>query len=230
MKTIKFWNNSTFDIGSPKPAKNELPEWYKKTKSYVKEKNSYEVNEHGLTSNATIKKCIPVFDALTAGYLINTWSDLHINQKDGQAYYYWSYGKINFHPKEQVEYHPFVRQGQNFVAKIQTALGIETPPGYSVLLLPPMHRDNQMIILPAIIDTDTYNAPLELPFTLKDDDFEGLIPCGTPIAQVIPIKRDTWTSEIEIRTPEEQSQILFNIRKFFINSYKNNFWVRKNYN
>lgn len=230
MKEIIFWNNSNVDLDAPKPANKDLPEWYKNTNAYINGKNNFTVESVGISSNSTIKKCMPVFDALTTGYLLYTPSDLYIEHIEGQAYYKWErYGEIRFHPRQQAELHPFVRQGQNFVAKFANLWGIQTSPGFSCIFLPPMHRDNQINILPGIVDTDVYHLPIEFPFILKDYTFEGLIPAGTPIAQVIPIKRETWKSVKKIRTPEERDKLLYSVRKFFINAYKNTYWQKKKY-
>jgi hypothetical protein len=44
-----------------------------------------------------------------------------------------------------------------------------------------------------IVDSDKYHGAGNIPFFLKEE-FEGLIPKGTPYAQIIPIKRAEWTT------------------------------------
>jgi hypothetical protein len=92
-----------------------------------------------------------------------------------------------------------------------------------------MHRENIIEILPAIVDTDTYNYPVHFPFILKDSNFAGIIPKGTPIAQIIPIKRDVWGHKISMVNKEEKNNTWYNLKSTFANAYKNNYWSRKEY-
>lgn len=232
MKQIKFIRETSISINQPVPAKNNIPEWYKNTLPYINGKNNFTLTSNNdITGNSTIKKCMPVFDAITSGYLLVTPADIYISQKDNKPFYQWSkYGEISFHPKNQVEFHPFVKQGYDYIAKFVNVWAIETPVGYSTLFLPPMHRENNLIILPGIVDTDKYKSPVELPFVLKDIKFEGMIEAGTPIAQIIPIKREHWKASYSHRDSKERDTAIYNVKKYFINAYKKNFWVKKEYN
>ena len=46
---------------------------------------------------------------------------------------------------------------------------IKTPPGYSVLITQPFHRESVFTILPGIVDTDKYKSQVHFPFVLKDN-------------------------------------------------------------
>jgi hypothetical protein len=107
---------------------------------------------------------------------------------------------------------------------------IKTPKGHSVLFVQPFHRESIFTILPGIVDTDTYNSPVNFPFVLNDINFEGLIPAGTPMAQIIPFKREKWS--LEFGNDEdilESNKHTKRVRSRFFDSYKNNFWNRKEY-
>jgi len=84
--------------------------------------------------------------------------------------------------------------------------------------------------LPGIVDTDKYNSPVNFPFILNDIKFTGLIPAGTPIAQVIPFKRDSWKmsfgSEKEII---ESTKIDKTLKRKFFDVYRNIFWSSKDF-
>jgi hypothetical protein len=107
---------------------------------------------------------------------------------------------------------------------------IKTPKGYSTMFIQPMHRESPFTILPGIVDTDTYTAPINFPFIINDLKFEGLIPKGTPIAQVIPFKRDSWSikfgGEKEIK---ELEQVKENLATKFFDKYKSMFRSNKEY-
>ena len=79
---IIFTNTSSFEeLEKPKPASSFIPDWYKNTNSYTG--NKKEPDGSG-TTTATIKRCMPVFDSIVAGYIILSPADLCITRKDGQ--------------------------------------------------------------------------------------------------------------------------------------------------
>ena len=100
----------------------------------------------------------------------------------------------------------------------------------SCLFVQPFHRESKFTIFPGIVDTDTYSAQVNFPFVMNDNQWEGLIPAGTPIAQVIPFKRDSFKMELgnQINIQESKS-ITSKLRTRFFDSYKNQFWQRKEY-
>jgi hypothetical protein len=223
MKLITF---STIKLVSkeyyPAPASKYVPEWYKKTESYIGGKKI--PNDESATM-ATIKRCMPVFDALTAGYIIPTPVDLYISQKDEGLYYQWAgLDLISFHPIPQAPFHP--AHNEFPYPKFHNPWAIKTAPGYSTLFVQPFHRESIFTIMPGIVDTDTYNAPVNFPFTVNDVKYEGLVPAGTPMAQVIPIKRDVWQMNND-SIDSSQSNVKLNAT--FFDRYKNKFWHRKEY-
>ena len=143
-------------------------------------------------------------------------------------YYTWSnFAAIQFHPIIQAELHP-AQNGFPYPKWINP-FAIKTPPGYSVMFMPPMHNPNGIFtILPGIVDTDTYAAPVNFPFVLDNPKWEGVIPAGTPMAQVIPFKRDSWTMKAETQQ-QEPSKVTTKLRAVFFNSYKRQFWTRKEF-
>jgi hypothetical protein len=223
MKLITF--SSNLDIEPeyrPQPASKFIPEWYKLTESYIGGKR--EPTGAGLTSG-TIKRCIPVFDVITAGYIISLPADVYVTQKDNAPYYEWSnLGLVQFHPVEQAPLHPSFN-GFSYPKWINP-WAIKTAPGYSSLFVQPFHRSADFTILPAIVDTDTYSAPVNFPFVLNNSKFEGIIAAGTPIAQVIPIKRDVWQMQFGDTI---QNRITTRLQSKMFDRYKSLFWHKKEY-
>jgi hypothetical protein len=223
---ITFTNTTGADIEAPKPASKVVPDWYKNTNSYMNDEKK--PTGTGNTA-ATIKRCMPVFDAITAGYIIESPADVYVSVKDGNQWFEWSdFGLINFHPIEQAPEHP-AKNGFPY-PKWTNPWAISTPKGYSTLFVQPFHRESVFTILPGIVDTDTYTAPVNFPFTINDPTFEGLIPKGTPIAQVIPFKRESWT--MQLGTKEEllqQEKVSKMLQSKFFDRYKSMFWSKKEY-
>jgi hypothetical protein len=212
----------------PKPASSFLPEWYKKTQPYLDNKKEVFFNSG---TKSTIKKCIPVFDALTAGYIIPTYCDLWVKKNENGDIVYTTSSNINieFHPIQQAPYHPHMNQHP--YPKWANPWSIKTPKGYSSLFIPPVHGGNEYFqIIEGFVDTDTYNYAINFPFVLKDPNFEGMIPAGTPMVQVIPIKRDSWTIK---QGKEKDIKISFEhftkLSSLFFDRYKRLFWQRKEY-
>lgn len=228
----------------PVPAKRELPDWYKNMKPYVVD-NSKDLpedqvalwqSEGGSRGPSTIKRCIPVFDAISMGYILKLPVDVVVyhTADDPIPWYRWSDGDktIRFHDFEQIEGYPVAMPEVGVpVAKFRNPWSIITPPGYSCWFTTPMHRDLPFKILDGTVDTDTYHAPVEFPFFLTDPSWTGLIPAGTPIAQVVPFKREEYEHEVRIESDSFNPSYKTNkrVRSVFDNGYRNLFWNRKNY-
>jgi len=228
MRLITFTDLNGFGIFPPKKNTELIPSWYKKTNSYINKVKEV-IDPNGTT--ATIKKCIPVFDAMAAGYTLFTQTDIVVKQQEDGPYYFWpSGGGIEFHAVIQAPLHPM--KNENPYPKIINPYGIKTPRSYSALFLPPLHNPNGIFTaMPGIVDTDKYSQAINFPFTLNDSNWEGTIPAGTPIVQVIPFKRESWVSKIggkrEINEHKEDVKLLNT--KFF-DKYKTLFWEKKVYN
>lgn len=225
---IKFLNHSDLDIVRPVPAQTLIPEWYKNTHSYQNDEKLSRYVDGQKQTTATIKKCMPVFDVLTAGYFILTHEDIEIKKENGGTSFL-ATNSFFAHTAEQARLHPAVKSTDNILGKYVHSWGIETPVGYSCLFLPPVHRSNVISILPAVVDTDTYNIPVQLPFILADDEFQGVIPAGTPIAQVIPFQREDWEIEYTKADITLTQKIYSYINETIFNAYKNRFWVKKDF-
>jgi hypothetical protein len=229
MNKIKFINTSddVSDIFAPIPASKSLPDWYKKMPSYMN--GIKEITSDGTTG--TIKKCLPVFDAISNGYLILTHCDISIKWDDiGYVFDapHDNFKFISHHPLWQVNLHPKIGSDLTNVPKYASPWGIVTPKGYSSLFVPPIHRENDITIFEGVVDTDSYHSPVQLPFYLNKSETDLFIPAGTPIAQVIVFKRESWKSEINKDYNKTiQTKALNNSR--FFDAYKNLFWSRKKY-
>jgi hypothetical protein len=222
-KKIIFTKNDTnvSDEYAPKPSIYFIPEWYKKMEPSYPEKKKFGIM-------VTIKKCIPVLDSITAGYIIVSPCDVYITIVDDEVQYKPVLnGIMDFHPRKQAHLHP--KANEFMFPKWVNPWAIRTPRGYSCLFKPPAHNPNPWFeILEGIVDTDNYNAPVHFPFVLKDTTKEYIIPAGTPIAQVIPFKRESWKYSLSDDRTFIDKTISFLTSKFF-DRYKHMFWSRKNY-
>jgi len=232
---IDFVSSNELSLYPPLPAKSFIPDWYKKADSYVGKKKTVEQNSS--LGESTIKKCMPVFDAITAGYIMFTQVDyfFKIDEHGRQVYNYANSTKdwlpISVHnPSVVSEYPSLVSPAYRF----NSPWTIRTPKGYSIIVTNPLHRDNFPVkIFEAVVDTDNHPSPINFPFTLTEPNFEGLIPANTAIAQIIPFKRDEWLMNTHNIGSPLQLHFLKQDKKthsVFWNYYKNNIWNKKTFN
>lgn len=232
MKIHFYTFNDDKTLPPPIPASRDIPEWYKKLDRY----SGGEKRPSTDKVISTIKTCIPVLDSLTAGYLIKSAADLFIHEKQDTPKYEWAaHNLIGFHPAHQFRGYPDTTTLDDGppAPKFNNPWVIETPKGYSCLFIPPSHRDLPFRILTGIVDTDTYKNPVNFPFIVKPD-FEGLIPKGTVIAQVIPFKREAWKMSVNWETPDSKrveatNKVIRELNTKFFDRYRDAFWTKKEY-
>ena len=229
MKKIKFIckAENISEQFQPIPASKLLPDWYKNTETYKDGDKRPYLDAH--QTRSTIKKCIPVFDSMSIGYFLLLPWDLYI-EHDGIEYSFsfaHDASTINFHPNFQANLHPDNKPDTFTFPKFSNPWAIETPPGYSCMIVPPMHRENIIQIFPGIVDTDKYNANVNLPFFITKNEYTGIIKAGTPIAQVIPFKRESWSKTLTSSLKTSEAAKL--VRSVFFEGYKNFIWSKKIY-
>lgn len=223
------------NFSAPQPAFKNIPEWYKKTDIYINNnKTPYFINNK-ITAPATIKKCMPIFDMISSGYILFTPTDVWVTQekteKGTNPVFTWpSWEVLGFHPIEQAPNLSYNTGHTICYPKWINEWSIKTSPGCSVMIISPTYRDSIFTILPGVVDTDKYFNNINFPFVLNDINFEGLIPAGTPMAQVIPFKREPFEMEIG---DNQQFNDAFTHRKqivsVFYNMYKTRFRQDKTY-
>jgi hypothetical protein len=74
---------------------------------------------------------------------------------------------------------------------------VELPDGYSALYTHPLNRfELPFITTSGIVDNDKDHLPGTMPFFFLKG-ISGVVPAGTPYAQIIPFKREHWQSEVD---------------------------------
>jgi hypothetical protein len=216
-------------IDPPTPGSKHIPDWFKNlAKRIIPNKMPFTPNGN---ANFTAKACAPLVDSFMAGYTITLPFDVIVTRdKEYKNLFNWQceWDVVGVHdarqyPKEGIP------AGFEGLFKWNNPWILKTPPGYSLWVTHPANRyDLPFITMGGFVDTDEYNiSPINFPFFLRED-FEGTIKHGTPIAQVIPVKRDSWSLEKlpynkgDIKTP-------YIVRKLLEKSYKMQFWNKKDY-
>jgi len=215
-----------------KPAKNYIPDWYKSLKPPSYEDVKFD--EHGAAIK-NFKVCIPFLDPFISGYIVELDRDLYIsNDENGNKIVRWNNEIPDSIPVSSRSEHtnampvPAGHSSNHFIWR--TNYMIKVPEGYSVLITHPFNRfDLPFTTLSGIVDADSFLGEGNLPFFLKQD-FEGIIKSGTPIYQILPFKREKWQSNLNPDLKQINEKNIKKTTRVFYNYYKNNKWVKKDYN
>lgn len=227
MKIIKIYANKRYrDSGIPEPTKRTIPDWYKNAESYYLDNNG--------NKKEGLKKCMPYVDAMMSGYVLTLPVNVYVSKDENNDL------KITWDKKDNYS---------NFIGERPQALGAtmprpygfapnhlvfsgywawKTPRGWSSLVTHPLNREDLPFkTVSAIMDSDAYSSGGNIPFFIRED-FEGVIPAGTPFAQILPIKRASWKMIFDPGledSVERQSMIVRNPDT----PYKKIAWHRKKY-
>lgn len=182
-------------IAEPIPAKNVLPDWFRRLPAV--DKDHVTASDNGLT----IKRCMPFLDAMTTGYILPLAATVRLEVRDGGRTLDagWEIDKtmISNHNPHQVTGNP---REPRPPCKIHNYWTIKTPPGWSCLFVPPLNRPNPVVeIVAGVVDTDTYQSLIHFPFFATADDGVYTLERGTPVVQIIPFQRDTTHLTADIR-------------------------------
>jgi hypothetical protein len=237
-KKINFRARSKneFDVQEkPYPSVKKLPNWFLNMDPYENipgYPNDGKLHFRGRTANATFKKCVPLLDGLGSGYIIPLWADVQVEQVDGFPEIYWKTNDnvFSLHGLSSREIPAPVGYDQ-IVYKYNNCWIPQTPKGYSSLVISPLgYNDLAFKAIPAIVDTDSSTLELVFPMWIKTG-FEGIVEKGTPIAQIIPFKRDDWTSTFDYYENGEYANVIEekNFRSTMVGHYLKNHHSRKKF-
>jgi hypothetical protein len=204
-------------------AKNFIPDWYKKI-------TGYDIKS---PAKKSVKACVPFLDAFNSGYIITLAYDVYVRiDENGVPDLEWPINVRN----------PMSVRGEIADSKLvpaghypkeftwQTNVAWAVPKGYSTLFTHPLNRhDLPFTTLSAILDGGLVMTPTSnVPFYVKTG-FEGLIPKGTPMAQLIPFRQENWKSENKPGLAEVgliHNDLSLTVFKGW---YRKTFWVNKQY-
>jgi len=231
MKQISFYPSSKeveLVVPPPKPAKNYIQNWYKE-KKFFKDTNIPEYKD-GRVKNLSVKACVPFYDAMTTGYIQETWCDIYIKQigENKIEYHYSGFPEIIGHREKQNVPESDIYYDLELIW--HTPWIPKTPKGYSVLSVTPQNFILPFRTFSGVIDSDVFYHTLNgsVPFYIKKG-FSGIIPAGTPMYQFIMIKRENWKHNVEKWNEDEAlSRLGLRVSKF-IGLYRHNFHIKKRY-
>lgn len=193
----------------PVPAGRALPGWFKGMPSQVE-------SETLGAPIRTLKHCLPMIDAMSAGVIVRLPTDIIVSD-DGFAWD-WPYpalsdnlqppGPIGAHLPEQAQGAPFAT-GERLIVKFTNYWTFEAPEGWDLLYTHPLnHEDQPFRCLSGRVDAHGFrHGFVNFPALWHDHSFRGTLERGTPVAQVIPVPREV---ELDVTThePDDIAQVL----------------------
>ena len=221
----------------PDTAQKQIPDWYRTADRFFKDSNEeYMVDPNIGGKIPTWKACPAIFDIFISGYILKTPCDIEfylndMNKIDVKIEDRMMQDFCTKRPPMHQFNHPKGYYEDHFAWFPDWAVSL--PDGYSALYTTPLNRfDLPFLMVSGIIDNDNINLPGSMPFFLVEG-FTGVIPAGTPYAQIMPFKREDWESEIITKTPQEIiTANVENSKKYRIPDggvYKDSVWSKRTY-
>jgi hypothetical protein len=181
----------------PYSARKKLPQWFLDIPKFLPD--DCKVDRRG-DPNTTIRSCMPFLDYLTAGYHIPLPCDVWVHRDGPNTSVRWAQDQLNLfvpHDARRSANIPTSNDFEPVLFKIVNPWIIRTPKGYSCIIQHPYGHDLPFNSLGSLTDTDKHPMGINIPIQFKVG-FEGLIPKGTPFIQVIPFKREEWSSSVNV--------------------------------
>lgn len=116
------------------------------------------------------------------------------------------------------------------ILKLHSPHIIRTPKNYSMLIQKPANSfDTDLHIWSGVVDTDNYPLNINLPFYWTGTEFgDFIVKRGTPIAQLIPIKRNDWSISYEgTYDVDHIKRHTFAVFATFLDNYKRLYWHKR---
>jgi hypothetical protein len=221
-----------FDIKGFNPlktAKSVVPEWYKKTPAFFEGTKANQIPRH-----KTVKGCTPFLDTLTVGYMLTTLVDIAVEQVNGEPYLSWKIPTqldnmklVELRGPGGLSKEAFPAGCSDLEFNWWTNVALKVPDGYSMLFTHPLNRyDLPFYTMSGMVDGGFPMQNGKIPFFIKKG-FEGIISRGTPYAQIIPFKMESWKMESSETLYKESEDNYSLAQATIVSRYKQFFWNKK---
>lgn len=225
-------------LPEPYPAKRSLPNWLKQMPMMAYSPDL----ERDIR---TLKHCPPFVDAMSFGFMIPLPTDLrvdkdvfewdwHLTSSENEA----PASQLGWYPQSPIGYHvnsqaidsPLFDE-HHAIVKFFCFWTIELDPGFSLYVMHPVNRlDLPFRTVTGMVDCDLYHdAFVHFPAIWIDPDFHGVLEKGTPVAQCVVVKRETYDLEFgELRDDSAERFVSLNAAvKQDQHLYKNRYRAKK---
>ncbi|WP_298017564.1 hypothetical protein [uncultured Parasphingopyxis sp.] len=218
-------------IPAPDRAVRFVPDWFKRL-----ERDLGMPDAHGLPG-LTAKACLPMTDAFALGFVIPLPFDVQLLVPEDRVSIQLGWAADT--PFQPIEQHLPAQIGapappfeHTMPLKFINPWRIKMPDGYSLLFTQPLSRpDLPFTCFSGLVDGDRFDTTVNLPFAWTGPTGEHVLPAGTPIAQLIPIRRDAMIKQATARASTDDElaeQEMAKARKYTDEStYRRDWRVKK---
>ena len=190
-------------IPAPIPARRGLPDWLRAMPTHA---HSADLG----VDLETVKQCPPFVDAMSAGFLMPLAADLRV--EDGRFSWDWEVPTnlpdhvprtpFAFHVADQLVGTPF-HHPDRFAVKFMNFWTVGLPAGWGLLCTHPANRaDLPFRTVTGLVHAANYDTFIHFPALWTDEDFNGVLARGTPVAQCFPVPLETLELETGTLTGE----------------------------
>jgi hypothetical protein len=242
-KKIKFIANKPWlkesSASCPSPIVKTLPDWYTGAEWFVPDPATGKPAEdpNGGGRMPTWKACPAVLDVMGTGYTYKTPCDIQFLEDAA--------GNIEARPLDP-QYAQFIQEREPMAQFFHPRgyhtkhfawcadWAVELPEGYSALYTHPMNRfELPFLTSSGIVDNDKVHLPGTMPFFFLKG-LVGILPAGTPYAQIVPFKREHWESAVQapVTAEEISAKNKANVAKYRRPDggvYQREVWERRKY-
>jgi hypothetical protein len=210
---IKFVRNRPWltaeSDSAPKATIKTIPEWYKSADRFAQNPMTGKPWEmpDGSGKIPTWKACPAIYDIMGTGYVYRTPCDIEFFEDSAGSI---QCKVLDARNRDFVGFRPPMAQFKAPMGYHETHFAwwadwaVEVPEGYSVLYTQPFNRfELPFLTTSGIIDNDHVHLPGTMPFYVVKG-FTGVIPAGTPYAQLLPFKREDWESKVDTSIEYEE--------------------------
>jgi hypothetical protein len=187
-------------IPEPRPASKHIPDWFKKIPTHIPN-----TRDTFGDPSMTAKKCMPMVDAMTMGYVIPLCGDLGVHVNNDVSEIQFTNPPLiklgEFHAREQLGPKPPGPTAPP--VKFINHWVVKTKPGWSTLFIPLINsslENPHFTCLGGLVDTDRYPKEVNFPAIWHTAGFNGTLKAGTPLVLAIPVKRSTLNQRNVVRS------------------------------
>lgn len=213
-RKIRFVSNRPWlteaSASKPGPIIKTLPDWYRRADRFAIDPETGKPWQMpgGGGKIPTWKACPAVFDVMGTGYTYKTPCDIEFVEVAGTIQARVLDPQHQNFLLDREPLHQFVcpegYHEKHFAWWADWA--VELPEGYSALYLHPLNRfELPFITTSGIVDNDKDRLPGTMPFFFLKG-VTGVLPAGTPYAQILPFRREHWESEFDASLTLEEME------------------------
>jgi len=162
----------------------------------------------------TVKQCPPFVDAMAYGVMILLPCDVTVDR--GAFSWNWNIPvpATSGHPRAPLSFHvaaqfpgtPLAKDGRAAI-KFNSFWTIELEPGWSLFSTHPVNREDLPFrSISGLVDADRFHdGGINFPALWREPEFSGVLPKGTPVAQVFAVPRAAPRLEFECFDQAQQA-------------------------